>query len=235
MRKLHMAIASCAAVVAAGMAAALPLYGPADAGSAVAEAGPYALVLGGVATVVHQDADGNVIGEQEVHNQLLDAGEDFILSQVFMNGESEPDSGQIGAICLSAAAYPDPITESTTSEAFDTAHENLAGTTVNAFQGTSTILHTQTRECLTDTNVSNSTQVATVGPLIFTANNTVDSANWKPGVTIEAIGICKGFSATSENGCTAPLFAVVDINAVTLAVDETLTVTYTFDMSSSAS
>lgn len=235
MRKLHMAIASCAAVVAAGMAAALPLYGPADAGSAVAEAGPHALVLGGVATVVHQDADGNVIGEQEVHNQLLNAGEDFILSQVFMNGESEPDSAQIGAICLSAATYSDPINEGLTRDTFNADHAALAGTTVPGFQGTSTITALQTHECLTDTNVSNSTQVATVGPLVFTANNTANSANWKPGVTISSIGICKGFSATSEDSCTAPLFAVVDINAVTLAVDETLTVTYTFDMSSGTS
>ena len=230
-----MAIASCCAVVAAGAAAAaLPLYGTADAGGAVAEEGPHALALGGVATIVHQDADGNVLAEQAVHNQLLDAGEDFILQQVFMNGRSADDTAQIGAICLSAAdppAPPNKFNEATLNAAtFHNSHVTAAtGATVS---GTSTISVDNAHECLTDTTVGNSSQVATVGPLVFTANNTDMSSNWKPEVAIKMIGICQGFSGANGKECTAPLFAAVDINEVTLGLDETLTVTYTFDMSS---
>lgn len=239
MRKFHMAIAACAAVIAAGTAATLPLHGQAGVGTTGIEAGGgHALALGGIATVVHQDGDGNVLGEQVVHNALLDGGEDFILQQVFMNGESADDTAQIGAICLSAT--PDAtittagsITETLTASQFNSNHNAADGTFDPAVdsdtQTLSTIDGDDTVECLTDSTVSNSTQVATVGPLIFTANNTEDASNWKPSIAIKNIGICQGSSTTS---CTAPLFAVVDINDVTLGIDETLTVTYTFDMSS---
>lgn len=232
MRKLHIAIASCVAVLAAGTAAALPLSGPAAVGAGT-EAGAHALALGGVATIVHQDGDGNVLSEQRVHNRLLDEGEDFILSQVFMNGQSAADSAQIGAICLSASEDFDEDTDTAT---FNSRHSTAAaGVTVT---GASTIGLGDTRPCLTDASVGDSGQVSTVGPLTFTANNTASSgfeSNWKPGVTIKMIGICQGFSAANGASCTAPLFAIVDINDVTLDVDETLTVTYTFDMSSGTS
>lgn len=236
MRKLHIAIASCVAVLAAGTAAALPLSGPAAVGAGT-EAGAHVLALGGVATIVHQDGDGNVLGEQRVHNQLLNGGEDFILQQVFTDGQTTADSTQIGAICLSADDTWDANTiEALDAATFNTNHEADAGTTSTST--TSTIDAGDTRECLADTAVGSSAQVATVGPLTFTANNTNtggSESNWKPGVTIKMIGICQGFSTANAASCTAPLFAIVDINDVTLDVDETLTVTYTFDMSSGTS
>ena len=229
MRKLHIAIATCAVVLAAGTAAALPLSGPHFAGAGTDAGGggdAHALALGGVAAVVHRDGDGNVLSEQRVHNQLLDEGEDFILSQVFMNGRSEADSAQIGAICLSAADHT-TINEATLdADQFNSDHETIA----NA--ATSPLAASGARECLTDTMVGNNTQVATVGPLTFTANATSGSSNWQPDVQIRSIGICQGFSAANGESCTAPLFAVVKISDVTLATDETLTVTYTFDMQS---
>lgn len=227
MRKLHIAIASCVAVLAAGTAAALPLSGPAPIGAGTETAGAHALALGGVATIVHYDGYGNVLSEQRVHNQLLDEGEDFILSQVFMNGQSAADSAQIGAICLSTADYTTINDEGVIDAAkFNSDHEAIA----NA--ATSPLAASGARECLTDTMVDNSSQVATVGPLTFTANATAGSSNWQPDVQIRSIGICQGFSAANGESCTAPLFAVVKISDVTLATDETLTVTYTFDMTS---
>ena len=226
MRKLHIAIASCVAVLAAGTAAALPLSGPAAVGAGT-EAGAHALALGGVAAVVHQDGDGNVLSEQRVHNRLLDEGEDFILSQVFMNGQSAADSAQIGAICLSASEDFDERTDAAT---FNSRHSTAA--TAATVTGASTIPLTDTRPCLTDASVGDSGQVSTVGPLTFTANNTGTSSNWKPDIPIRSIGICQGFSSANGASCTTPLFAAVNISDVTLAVDETLTVTYTFDMQS---
>ena len=190
--------------------------------------GHYALALGGVATIVHQDGDGNVLGEQVVHNQLLDAGEDFILQQVFMDSTTVDDASQIGAICLSADDTA--IVETLDHTTFNSNHVADAATPDT---GGSTIAAADTRECLTDTAVGSSGQIATVGPLVFTANNTATSSNWKPDVPIRMIGICQGFSAANGEECTGRLFAAVDINDVTLGLDETLTVTYTFDMTSS--
>lgn len=238
MKRSSIAIASCAVVLAAGAAAALHLPGQASELGEDMRGGATALAaFGGVATIVHADADGNVIGEQSVHNRLLDAGEDYILRQVFMDGSSDPDASQIGAICLSAAepgslpgSQSGAIPETLDRATFNSTH--AAAVASASVTSASTITEGQTRECLTDTTVSSSGQIATVGPLTFTANNTAGSSNWKPEVPIKMIGICQGFGGANAAECTAPLFAAVDINEVTLANDETLTVTYTFDMRS---
>lgn len=228
MKNSQLAILSCACVLAAGAAVAL-----ASAGSAANEKAEHsALALYGVATVTHHDAEGQVLSTQSMHNALLDAGEDYILSQVFMDGQSSADATQIGAICLSADDTA--IAETLDAATFNTNHAADADTLVQGSTG-STIAASDTRECLTDTAVASSGQIATVGPLTFTANNTASTSNWKPDVTIKMIGICQGFSTPNAASCTAPLFAAVDINDVTLNVDETLTVTYTFDMTSPSS
>ena len=230
MNKMQIAIVSCVGVCAAGLAAALPYAGPAALESAPRAELP---ALYGVATIAHYDADGNVLGMQTVHNRLLDAGEDYILKQVFMDGQSDADTAQIGAICLSADDTA--IVEGLDADTFNSNHENDADTVATGGAG-STITASNTRECLADTDVASSGQIATVGPLTFTANNTespdASRSNWKPDVPIKMIGICQGFAAANAERCTAPLFAAVDISDVTLNVDETLTVTYTFDMSS---
>ena len=233
MNKTQISIVSCIGVCAAGLAAvALPYAGPAAPESGLGAELP---ALYGVATIAHHDADGNVLATQTVHNRLLNAGEDYILQQVFRDGLSAADTAQIGAICLSADDTP--IVEGLDATAFNTNHEADADTVASA-GGASTIAASDTRECLTDAAVASSGQIATVGPLTFTANNTAtpdaSRSNWKPDVPIKQIGICQGFAADNAASCTAPLFAAVDINDVTLNVDETLTVTYTFDMSSDA-
>ena len=80
-------------------------------------------------------------------------------------------------------------------------------------------------------DVLKSGQVATVGPLTFVANATSGSCNWVPDETEGQIGVCKASSTGAAAGaCAAPLFAVVDINDVTLEEGEALIVTYTLDM-----
>ena len=230
MDKTQIAIVSCIGVCAAGLAVAMPY-----AGSATPESAPQADLpaLYGVATIAHYDADGNMLSTQTVHNQLLNDGEDYILKQVFMDGRSDADAAQIGAICLSADDTA--IVEGLDAATFTSNHENDADTVATGGSG-STIVASDTRECLADTNVASGGQIATIGPLTFTANNTASPdasrSNWKPDVPIKMIGICQGFADANAESCTAPLFAAVDISDVTLNVDETLTVTYTFDMSS---
>ena len=233
--KTSIAYVAFAAVLAAGALAALPHV---DDHAEPESKGPeHRVAFGGIAVVAHRDADGSVLGTQAVHNRLLDAGEAYILRQVFMDGQSDADTAQIGAICLSADDTP--IIEGLDAATFTANHEMDADTVAGGGGGTdSTIAASDTRECLTDADVDSSGQIATVGPLTFTANNTASPdasrSNWKPSVPIKMIGVCQGFAGASAESCTAPLFAAVDISDVTLNVDETLTVTYTFDMSSNS-
>lgn len=223
--------ASLAAV--AGLAAVLSSAGLLETDDA-AKAGSSALSLYGVAEVVHTGADGAVLDTQTVRNQLLDAGEDFILEQVFSDGTGAvADSLQIGAICLSADEGTS-ITEGLSASDFNTNHDTDQNTRDTGI-GTSSIMGDDAHHCLADVDVEKSSQIATIGPLTFISNNTSTSgfeSNWKPDVKVQMIGICRGFTTVNADTCTAPLFAAVDINDVTLAEGETLTVTYRFNMQS---
>lgn len=224
--------ASLAAV--AGLAAVLSSAGLLDTDDA-AKAGSSALSLYGVAHVVHTGADGTVLDTQSVHNRLLDEGESYVLKQVFRNGESDADTMQIGAVCLSA--YQPDLSTNTPGVPENSDRESrtdfIAGHN-NAYQDhpDNLITAANTRECMTDTDVEFTGQVASVGPLTFTANTSSGSSNWVPGQTVAAIGVCQADTGGASVGdCAGTLFAAVDISNVTLNNEETLTVTYTFDMS----
>ena len=61
--------------------------------------------LYGQATMTYNDAFGNEMLSQTVHNQLFDQGEDFILANTFTGiSDIGTDATQIGAICLTTAA-----------------------------------------------------------------------------------------------------------------------------------
>jgi len=87
--------------------------------------------LYGQATITQHDTSGNEILTQTVHNQLFDAGEDFILGQTFKNGTAAVlDNITIGAICISAAT--ETTDETTTNSTFNSAHDaadNASATT----------------------------------------------------------------------------------------------------------
>jgi len=183
--------------------------------------------LYGAATLVAYDAHGNEFFAQTVHNQLFDEGEDFLLNQGFadLGGLAVVDTIQIGAICLSADIVPS-ILETDTNDDFNTAHDidDGAGATI------------ATLNCVTDGvstgGVTSTLQVVTIGPLTFTAQDD-NTGNWFAADTVTNIGICDAASGDADvRGCTTNLFAVVDTSDVTLADNETVDVTYTFDLSS---
>jgi len=180
--------------------------------------------LYGAATLVAYDAYGNEIFAQTVHNQLYDQGEDFILDQTFTDegGVAVLDNIQIGAICLSAAAFVADETDIFSD--FNTAHD--------AADNAGAIVSTN---CVTDTIVPSVAQIITIGPLTFTASAT-DSADWYADDTVIQIGVCDADGGgASVRGCTTTLFAVVNTSDVTLADTETVDVTYTFDISDNSS
>ena len=55
----------------------------------------------GAAHLLVRDVAGNEVFQQTVHNQLLDAGENYIINQAFA-GDGAPigDTDQISAICV---------------------------------------------------------------------------------------------------------------------------------------
>jgi len=179
--------------------------------------------LYGAATLVAYDAHGNEIFAQTVHNQLFDAGEDFMIDQSFtdIGGVATLDNIQIGAICLSADTT-ETTNEPDTAATFNT--DNVrAGDTV-------------AENCVTDPTVTKATQIVTIGPLTFTAGADVSTVQWVGGNTVTSIGVCPADSGDATvRDCTTTLFAVVDTSDVTLAAAETVDVTYTFDISDNTS
>ena len=166
----------------------------------------------GSAEMILYDNQGQEMFTQTVHNRLLDAGEDYMLSAAFGDSTSIVDNVSIGAICVTEATITDAETETAADFDGDTA---LA--TNNCEIGTAII----------------SSGTAVIGPLNFEAatnNNNIPAAT-----TISGIGVCqRNSSGTDFNDCatTGILFAQVDTTDVTLASGETVDVTYTFDISS---
>jgi len=89
--------------------------------------------------------------------------------------------------------------------------------------------------CKTFATVTSSAQIATIGPLTFTAGTGTPN-NLFSGEKIHAIGICDADSGDADvRGCTTTLFAVVNTSDVTLADAETVDLTYTFNLASAGS
>ena len=177
----------------------------------------------GEATMTYNDVFGNEKLSQTIHNQLFDQGEDFIIANTFTGiTDLASDSTQIGAICLTTSTSAESYAETITNSTFNSDH--------NATEGGSD----DEKNCRTDGTVTNSTQIATIGPLTFQAGTGTDNLN--AGETIQAIGICDADSGDNDvRGCQNILFAVVDTSDVTLSSGETVDITYTFNLQSSGS
>lgn len=167
--------------------------------------------IGGVATITHKDADGNVISVNQYHNRVVDTGEEFLLDQVFQDGASTADNGSIGAICIGDQGT---VTVAETETAAD-------------FDGDNTITEANCKE---DTTVTTSGGQAVIGPLTFTCGGT----NCADGDTITGIAICQN-DVTDDgdfNDCATEgiMFSVIDISDVTIGAGESVDIDYTFDV-----
>ena len=177
---------------------------------------PTELALFGMATISQQDVNGDTVFTQTVHNRLFDNGEDLLLDGVF-KGLTEPaDSVQIGAICIGAQIVSTNETDG--AGTWNTANNAVSGSTT-------------AKNCITDGTVTKSGQIATVGPLVFTANADGTSDHWLAGDTVTNIAVCAADTGNADiRDCQTSLFAVVSTSSVTLAAGETVTVTYTFSL-----
>lgn len=194
------------------------------------EAASSSPIFWGMANVKVFDANGNEVMRQQVHNNLMDAGEAYLVKQVFKEGGSadETDADQIASICLSKAGgfagTGNTPTETDSASTFDTA----AG-----FGGEAS--------CIVDADVNDSTPGAPIiGPETFDYATHVGNAG---SHTITNIGICQGDGTVGastnldcEDAQTTPvgiLFAQIDIADFTLATaGEQAQIDYTFDIDS---
>jgi len=164
----------------------------------------------GAATLDYQDESGNSIFTQTVHNQLFDAGETYILEQTFLDGTADDiDADQIGAVCVAQGTAPTDETADAT--AFATAN-TISGVDTNCIEANFTI---------------NADETADSAPNVFSSGTHVTS-----GDTVNFIGVCSAEGSSPQAVCSGTLFAVVDTSDVTLSGTESVTITYTFDISS---
>lgn len=195
----------------------------------------------GAGTIVVKDASGNEVFRQTVHNQLTDQGEQFLIDNVFREGSFDAttssaavEKNQIGAICITD--NPD-----SNSGGF----EGETATTFDADVGTSSTALAQQGTggtCRTDTLVTNATSTAVIGALTFQASSG-GNVNAQTGDRVAGFGICQATTAggnstdcaTSGDGAGGILFSIVNITNVTLANNEQIDITYTFDITSANS
>ena len=194
------------------------------------------MIFYGTADVQLADADGNVQLLQTVHNQLTDEGEAFLIDQVFDTGATAYTGDQrVSSICLLADSYTD--LDSADLEALND---------VNPDGDTGTLAHTGIAKANratcggnTSGDVAKNGSTAVIGPVQFEAGTGFDA-----GQTVSGFAVCaNGGNATHcDNthgdpgspslGDAEALLAVINISDVGLPNSgDTLTVTYTFDIS----
>lgn len=178
--------------------------------------------LFGMGEMILYDVAGNEKFRQTVHNQLLDAGENYLLTAAFDDGAEIKDGESIGSICVTAIPKADlEITEGLIASDFDKAD----GLSSNNCKQTEKVI------------IANGT--ATISSLKFIAGTVNGTSNVPAGTTITAIGICQNDANNSDDfaNCNSKgiLFAMYDSSDITLANGESVDITYKFDISSGTS
>ena len=173
----------------------------------------------GMLDLVQKDASGNTLLSQTVHNAITDQGETYLIDQAFDTaGTAVTDTARIGAICITGVAIAD-----------DAAREAATAATMSGGTALGTALN-----CLAEDEVATGTSTAVIGPLEF-----VGGTNLTAGGNIVSIAICNANGGANYALCNTPAgavaFAVVDTNDVVLAENDTVEITYTFNVESPTS
>ena len=165
----------------------------------------------GFVTLVLRDAAGQAVFQQNIHNDLLNLGENYMLAQSFNNGTSSStfistELDLVDSICVTAES-------SFTVDETETAAQFNANDALTEFNC----------EAIIFTITGNT---ATTGAITF--NATASTGNIASGDTITGIGMCSDNGQTNEGkldasneGCgttvgDAPLIAEVNTSDVTL-------------------
>jgi len=168
----------------------------------------------GTANIVVADSDGNALMKQTVHNRITDEGETYLIDQVFDTGAvQQVENSRIGALCI-----------------YETSDSNIVEGTVNTLANGLT--NVSGNFCHVTTAMSNSAQTSVTDAELYTSG-----VDFTSGETISAILICaKNAGDTNFLNCSdgaggaSTALAALIINNVTLTGSDTITITYTFDI-----
>jgi len=175
-------------------------------GNFIALQGEQPALFYGAGTATLLDNQGNEQFSQTIHNLLVDTGEDFLIDQVFEDGNSVLDDVQVGAICISDFVIT--VGETETAATFDGDND----------------LDTAHTPCKEDTNnVVTTGSIATVNPPTFICGGT----NCTDNDIITGFAVCQSVTlsdadfATCGTTGTGAMFAVIDLSPdITLALSK---------------
>lgn len=177
----------------------------------------------GITTVALKDDSGNILFENEVHNEVVDEGTAFMLANTFQHGFFDFDlsSQHVDALCVSDAV-PFSTLDTQTHLTFN-ADNTISDPSKNCIG--------QIDFQLTSTSASTGTQ------------NFSPPTHFPSGTTITGIGVCRSGDPNAGNpsalsldcglqpiGVSAVLIGVVDIPDTTVFADSTLSVSYTMNL-----
>jgi len=189
--------------------------------------------MGGMATLVIHNALGEELMFQQVHNQIVDEGERLIVGQLFANGTAAlSDSNQIALICAFIRADGQfVINDKNNTNLFNRDNQNSSGgeeclsgfrVDLNGHNGTAG-----------DAGVNGTAVIGNATGLAFqgsNGNNNIGEDNVLTGIGIFT-GVTKPSGEPVQN--TNILFALVDTGNVVVGADDTINISYTFDISDS--
>jgi len=169
----------------------------------------------GMATLSLKDESGNVLIENQMHNEVVDQGTAYMLNQTFNGGTwSTGGARGVNALCVSDATSFS-IADSETPTTFNTAN-TIGNPFTNCNKITSWSIETRTS--------------------ITTSSSFVANTAFADSTTITGIGLCGvpsgagPFLDCQESGSTTVLFSVIDIPNTTIGSGSQLDVTYTFNL-----
>ena len=167
----------------------------------------------GTANIVLADSDGNALMKQTVHNRITDEGETFLINQVFDTATAlAADNNRIGAICI-----------------YETSDSNIVEGTVNGLANGLTVVTGNI--CHATATMTNSGSISTTAAEVFTSG-----VDFTATETISAILICakngddNDFATCATPAGAAVAMAALIINNVTVSGSDTVTITYTFNV-----
>jgi len=174
------------------------------------------LKMYGIATIVVKDSSGNILFENVIHNQVVDAGTTYMLDQTFGDGGTDvSNADQVDTVCVTDALTPTGATDDTETAA--------------DFNTENTLISTN---CIGNISFTTGTASATTDALTFSAGTHFPAAT-----TIGGIGICGNgangagpFADCDTTANQAPLLAVVDTTDVTVNTSESVDITYTLNL-----
>ena len=172
----------------------------------------------GMVTIALKDKSGNILFENQIHNEVVDQGTAFMLNQTFRGGTWPNGFSLVNGLCVSDA-NPFSTAESETPATF-----NAANTIANPFTNCNRGFIWNVSPTSINTGVQS-----------FVA----DTA-FAGGTTIRGIGLCSvggtfvggppTLDCTVSASKTVVLFSVIDITDTLVSGGNQLDVTYTFNL-----